>query len=47
VAYRDAESHTVPVTGGGPVGATASASLLLNETLRIISSDSSGSSAAR
>jgi hypothetical protein len=45
VAYRDADAHTALVASFGLGGEITSASLLLNDTLRIISSDISGSSA--
>jgi hypothetical protein len=45
VAYRDADAHTALVASYGPDGVITSASLLVNDTLRIISSDISGNSA--
>jgi hypothetical protein len=44
VLYRDANAHTVLVTSFAQNGSITSASLLVNDTLRVISSDFGGSS---
>lgn len=43
--YRDSNAHTVLVTSFAQNGAITSAALLVNDTLRVISSDFSGNSA--